>query len=315
MKNNFSQAKALDLHNEKPGLPADGWITVVLLVLCAMGVYCYGARAAAVAGVCGASCIAADIVCLILRKKRLHIHDLTALNTGLAVACLLPASVPYTIAAGICVFAVCICRQPFGGRGCEIICPAAAGYIFAELSFSAQVNFYPKPFEPLSLANTVTDPLYRAFSESVSGGVFSELELLVGSMPGSLGCTGAVTVMVCAAAVIFIGAYPRSVIIPELSVFLGYIFLFGSKSLAACAVDIFAIAFLSCGGHIPQKISGRIIFGIISGIFVIIISEISALRYPAVYACVIAAPFAFLADNFGKNKKAELSEDVSETSS
>ncbi|MDE6592328.1 MAG: hypothetical protein K2K57_04600, partial [Oscillospiraceae bacterium] len=70
----------------------------------------------------------------------------------------------------------------------------------------------------------------------------------------------------------------------------------------------FTIAVLSCGGHIPEKISGRIIFGIISGILIIIVSEISSLRFPAVYACVIAAPFAFLADNIIDGSKAEPSE-------
>ena len=301
MKNKSPKMLEAALNREKTKLPegfgAESSLTAVLLVLCAMGVYYYGPRAAAVAAVCAASCLGADIVCVILRKKRLRIHDLSPIVTGLAIACLLPASVPYTIAAGACVFAVCIAKHPFGGRGCEIICPAAAGYIFAELSFYRQTHFYPKPFEPLGLANTVTEQLYRAFSGGVSGGEFSELELLVGSTPAPLGCTGAVTVMVCGAAVIFMGAYPRSVLISETAVFLGYIFLFGNKSPAACAVDMFAGAVLSCGGHIPEKLSGRIIFGIISGILIIIVSEISTLRFPAVYACVIAAPFAFLADN------------------
>nr|MDE6593982.1 RnfABCDGE type electron transport complex subunit D [Oscillospiraceae bacterium] len=248
MKNRSPKILEAALNKEKTKLPegfgAESSLTAVLLVLCAMGVYYYGPRAAAVAFVCAASCLGADIVCLILRKKRLHIHDLSPIVTGLAIACLLPASVPYTIAAGACVFAVCIAKAPFGGRGCEIICPAAAGYIFAELSFYRQMHFYPKPFEPLGLENTVTEPLYRAFSGGVLSGEFSELELLVGSTPGTLGCTGAVTVMVCGAAVIFMGAYPRSVIIPEAAVFLGYIFLFGNKSPAACAVDIFTIAVL-----------------------------------------------------------------------
>lgn len=280
-------------------------VLALLLVMCAMGVYYYGVRAAAVAAVCGGSCLAADIVCLVLCGKRLHISDLSPLITGLSIACLLPACVPYTVAAGACVFAECIVKHPFGGRGCEIICPAAAGYIFSELSFSRSLNLYPKPFEPLGLANIVSEPLYRASSGGAFGGEFSGLEMLVGNTPGTLGCTGAVIVMVCGAAVIFTGAYPRSVIIPEAALFIGYILISGNKSPAACAVDIFAVSFLSCGGHIPKKTLGRIIFGIISGIIIIIVSEISGLRFPAVYACVIAAPFAFLADGSWNRNSSE----------
>ncbi|MCM1578664.1 MAG: RnfABCDGE type electron transport complex subunit D, partial [Ruminococcus sp.] len=167
MKKDILEAAGL---KEKSGLPegfaAECWRTAILLMLCGMGVYYYGMRAAAVTGVCAGSCMAADMVCLILRKKRLHIHDLSALDTGLAIACLMPAGVPYTIAAGACVFAVCIAKAPFGGRGCEIVCPAAAGYIFAEMSFPRQMSLYPKPFEPLGLSNTVTEPLYSAFSSA-----------------------------------------------------------------------------------------------------------------------------------------------------
>ena len=47
-------------------------VFAVLAVLCAMGVYYYGMRAAAVAGVCAFTAWAADIFCLILCRKHLQ---------------------------------------------------------------------------------------------------------------------------------------------------------------------------------------------------------------------------------------------------
>lgn len=271
-------------------------VLAVLAVLCAMGVYYYGTRAAAVAGVCLISSWTADAVCLIIRRRHLHFDDISSLITGLSIACLLPASVPYTTAAAACIFAICIAKHPFGGRGCEIICPAAAGYIFAELSFKAEVTYYPRPFAPLSMSNNVQEQLYRAFSGGSSGDL-SDLELLVGASPGTLGCTGAVTVIVCILVLIFTGSVPAGAVIPEIAVYSAYILIFsGTGGILRCPVDLFAAAILSSGGHVPQKNSSRVMFGIISGLLIIIISEISALNYPAVYAAVIAAPFAFLTD-------------------
>lgn len=271
-------------------------VFAVLAVLCAMGVYYYGMRAAAVAGVCAFTALAADIFCLILCRKHLQPRDLSPLITGLSIACMLPACVPYTIAAAACLFAVCAAKHPFGGRGCEIICPAAAGYIFAELSFPQQMGSYPRPFEPLSMSNIVPEQLYRSMSGSLSGDI-SDLELLVGATPGTLGCTGAVTVIVCVIVLVFIGALPGGIVIPEIAIFAAYTFsVTGMGGIFRCPVDIFAAALLSCGGHIPSKVSSRIIFGIISGVLIIMIREMSTLSYPAVYAAVIAAPFAFLLD-------------------
>ncbi len=273
----------------------------VLAVLDMMAVYYYGKRALLVAITAAAVCWAADIFCLVLRRKPLHLHDISAVVTGLAIAAMLPASVPYTVAAAASVFAICIAKHPFGGHGCEIFNCAAAGYIFAELCFPQAVLSYPRPFAPLSAANIVEESLTGSFTSAAmnsSSASYSELELLIGKFPGPMGCTFTVLVIVCAAVLMCSKAISPSVFLTELSAVLLWSFLtdgaFGVITALSGGMLVFGIMFLSCGGTVPKAMGQRIIFGLASAATIIVISEISNLENPVVYASVIAAPLAHI---------------------
>ena len=128
-----------EVRGEKSRRPDDFGAMVnmllVLLVTAAMSVYYYGMRAALLCIICVGVCWGLDVLCLIIQRKSLHIHDVSPIITGLAIALMMPASVPYTIAAAACAFAICIAKHPFGGHGKEIVNCAAAAYIFAKLCF------------------------------------------------------------------------------------------------------------------------------------------------------------------------------------
>lgn len=134
------------------GRPADfgamAYMLTVLIVLNLMAVYYYGVRALLVALTAVGTCLAADIVCLIFRRKPLHIHDISAAITGLTLSAMLPASVPYTVAAGAAVFAVCIAKHPFGGHGHEIFNCAAAGYILRSFPIRRRCCHIPSRSAP-----------------------------------------------------------------------------------------------------------------------------------------------------------------------
>lgn len=279
----------------------------VLLVLDLMSVYYYGSRAALVTLTAVGTCWAADILCLILRRKPLHIHDISAVITGLAIAAMLPASVPYTVAAAASLFAVCIAKHPFGGHGCEIFSCAAAGYIFAELSFPSAVLSYPKPFASLSTENIVSETLTGSFtgaSMNASSVSYSGLELLIGKFPGPMGCTFTVLTVVCAAVLMGRKAISSAVFLTELFTVLLWSFVtdgvFGLNAAAVGGMLIFGIMTLSCDySMVPGSTGERIFFGFVSAVIIIIISEISTVENPVVYASVIAAPFARLAGRQG----------------
>ncbi len=283
-------------------------IAAVLAVFAMMSVYYYGMRALAVTAVCVLTSWALDVLCLIIRGKSLHIHDISPIMTGLMIAVMLPATVPYTVAAAACAFAVCIAKHPFGGHKYEIVSSAAAGYIFAELSFPQAVLLYPKPFAELPLSNIVNIPLYSSFSKSAMVATstnYSDFELLIGNFTGPMGCTFTVLTAVCAAVLISRKSISAAVIIGELCTVILWSGLTGGadeiKTVLAGGMLVFTAAFISADYRFaPKNTAARIFFGVLTGIMIIAVSEISALENPAVYACIIMAPFSRLMDNFGR---------------
>ena len=93
MKNKNQQMLTTFVRNDGAALdgrPADfgamAYMLTVLIVLNLMAVYYYGVRALLVALTAVGTCLAADIVCLIFRRKPLHIHDISAAITGLTLS-------------------------------------------------------------------------------------------------------------------------------------------------------------------------------------------------------------------------------------
>lgn len=309
--------------------PADGQrsdfiasvrITAVLLVIASMAVYYYGLRALLVTLITTAVCCAADAVCLLLSGKKIHIRDFSAAVTGLTLSMMLPASVPYTTAAAAAIFAICIAKHPFGGHGHEIFSCAAAGWIFASLSFPEDILCCPKPFTELDLSNIVSQTLYRSSAFSASS--VSDYELFIGSVAAPMGTAAVVLLAVCAMILLAWRTVSAAVLlIPAVSVFVyeaAMVGVSGAKYAVFGNMLIFGLLFLVCDFNLQvHTCAGRIIYGLICGLLIIVISEISSVENPVVYASVIAAPFIGLSDEWGKRisgilrkrkKKAALSE-------
>lgn len=281
---------------------------LVLSVTAAVSVYYYGMRAALLCGLCVGVCWGLDVLCLILRRKSLHIHDVSPIITGLTIALMLPASVPYTIAAAACAFAICIAKHPLGGHGREIFNCAAAGYIFAELCFPQAVLSFPKPMTDLPLANIITEGLYPSFTSAAmhsTSASYTDIELLIGNFTGPMGCTFTVLTAVCALYLISRKAISGTVFFTELALVLGWSFAAGGvfrvKTALVGGMLLFGLSVLSCDkGIVPKTLPEKILFGVVSAVVLIAADEISKLENPVVYAAVLSAPFGRLTGKFGE---------------
>ncbi|MDY3792844.1 MAG: RnfABCDGE type electron transport complex subunit D [Oscillospiraceae bacterium] len=303
---------------------------LVLLVTAAMSVYYYGMRAALLCVLCVGVCWGLDVLCLIIQRKSLHIHDVSPIITGLAIALMMPASVPYTIAAAACAFAICIAKHPFGGHGKEIVNCAAAGYIFAELCFPSAVLSYPKPMTELPFTNIITDGLYPSFTSAAmrsTSASYTNIELLIGNFTGPMGCTFTVLTAVCALYLISRKAISGTVFFTELAIVMGWSLAAGGvfrvRTALVGGMLLFGLSVLSCDNSIvPKTVPERIFFGVVSAFILIAAGEISRLENPVVYAAVLSAPFGRLTGKFGelarrrkrvKNIFGKYADDISET--
>lgn len=278
------------------------------LVTAAMSVYYYGLRAVVIMLLSVGVCVAADILCLRIRRKKYDRHDFSAVITGLVLAMMFPASVSYALVVFAAIFAIVIAKQAFGGHGHEIFNCAAAGYLFIATSFPSAVSGYPKPFEKLPLTAVVPSgvQLFPSLAKSVIAGdttTLSIMDILIGNFCGPM---GAGFVIILAIAAVFL-MLRRSV--SAISFFsqlaavfcfsLGYysFSLYDAAALVSGGMLLYGIIFLSCDySTIPKTKTSRFMYGIIVGGITILFQFYGKVENAIVYAVIIAAPFGIELD-------------------
>lgn len=182
-------------HIRRPeDIPRIMWSVVAALVPAgAVAAYVFGYRALLVVAVSTAAAVAAEWGIQRLRRVPVTIGDGSAVVAGILLAYCLPSSVPLYVAAIGSVFAIAIAKHAFGGLGMNIWNPALAGRAFLLSSFSGAIVMSKWPFDGITQATPLqvlkTDP-----------GGFADLygipDLVAGVIPGSLGETSALALLV-----------------------------------------------------------------------------------------------------------------------
>ena len=106
-------------------------VIMILSVLVFMSYFYYGLRVIIVVFISISSCYLTDIICCKLNKKHYKLNDLSAISTGLILALMMPASIPYEIMIFASCFAIVIGKQVFGGKGKNVFVPAAVGFMLS----------------------------------------------------------------------------------------------------------------------------------------------------------------------------------------
>ncbi len=173
---------------------------VTLAAVYFMAWYYYGQRALLLGAVSVVTCVAADLVCTLLRGHRPQLTDLSPVVTGMLLPLMMPASIPYRVPVIAGLFAICIAKQTFGGLGSNIFNPAAAGVAFAIVCWSSAMFAYPTPFTPLETVGAVTAPLTSGPAYTLYIGGVPRLDvstLLQGVISGPMGTTNVLVIAAC----------------------------------------------------------------------------------------------------------------------
>lgn len=88
------------------------------------GAVIFGIRALAVVAVCVAASLATEALCQCVMRRRVTLGDGSAAVTGVLLAAVLPANVPFWAAVLGSAFAIGIAKQAFGGLGANVWNPA-----------------------------------------------------------------------------------------------------------------------------------------------------------------------------------------------
>ncbi len=281
--------------NGRKNITGSAVLAVSLMAADGAAVYCYGLRALTVVVLCVGVCMLCDIVCSVARHRHLDAEDLSSLTTGLALAAMFPASVPYRVCILSCVFAVCIVKHPLGG----LIPPAAAGYVFAELSFPMGVLRYPR-MGTLAVGSA-SDGLYRLSELNVfsDNSPYSDFELIIGRVPGPMACGFIVLHIICALVLVLSKKSSLLTFLLPVVCTVTWCGVFDGAETVRKALFggmlVFCSAYISSvNGYVPEKPLSRLGYALFLSAVTIAVTEISTVESPAVYACILCAPFRTL---------------------
>ncbi|MBQ3134144.1 MAG: RnfABCDGE type electron transport complex subunit D [Clostridia bacterium] len=285
----------------------------VLLIIACLTVYSYviyGLRPVLLTLITIGTAMLCEAIACLLSRRRLTFGDGTALVTGGLIAMMMSPITPVWAAMAAAAFAIWVAKMPFGGSGRNIFNPAAAGVAFATFCFPRSVLTYPNPDQGLRLLwdTTAVIPQESVASVLKSGGASFEtpMNMLFGNTPGAIGAT---TILVLLAGLIYL-ACRRTV---SLHAFIPYVL--------TCAV--IALVFPRTGGNLlngvfleltsglllfggifmlndptttPHHASGRVIFGILTGIAVMLMRHFGRFEDGVCFAILLMNPLSSVID-------------------
>ena len=287
-------------------------VLIALLPALIGSVYFFGFRALVVTLVSAASCVFFEWAWCKLLKKDCKVYDLSAVVTGVLLAFVCPATIPYWCIILGDFFAIIVVKMLFGGIGRNIVNPALAGRAFM---FSWPVlmasGFSLADWVPTS-ADAVTGATPMA---SLHQGVLPEesvLHMFLGNVGGSLGETSALLLLIG-----FVYLLIRKVITPRIPIayigtvaVLAFLFPMGNDRLAWLGAQVFGGglmlgALFMATDYVTTPVTklGQVIFGIGCGVITILIRYFGGYSEGVSYAILIMNCCVVLLDRIGRPHK------------
>ena len=244
-------------------------VLIALFPVALMSVLLFGYRALLTIAL--SVIVAMAVEALVLRKGNFF-GDGSAAVTGLLLALTLPVNPPWWLVVIGSACAITIGKQVYGGMGCNIFNPALVGRAILVISWgghmAGDVWYQPVPYGFTADLVTGATPLET--------GQAAILELFLGTIPGSLGETSALAILIGAFWLFYKGLIDWR--IP--GSFIGVVFLLGffqggvTEGLwHVLAGGVMLGAFFMATDMVtsPFTPKGKIIFGIGCGLFTMLI--------------------------------------------
>ena len=243
-------------------------VTLALLPTTIFGVFHFGINALILVVVTTATCVLTEYAYQKLMHKKVTIHDFSAVVTGLLLALNLPASVPWWMGIIGGIFAILVVKQLFGGLGQNFMNPALGARCFLLISFTGRMtNFAYDTF-------TGATPLAE-LKETGSLVNFNTMDMIIGRIPGTIGETSVLAIVVGAMFLILLGIIDLRIPGTYIVSFAIFVLLFGGHGF-----DVnYLIAHLSGGGLMlgaffmatdyvtsPITKKGQLVYGVCLGI-------------------------------------------------
>ena len=171
------------------------YVTIALLPASAFGVWNFGVSALVMLICTTASSVLTEYIYEKLMHKKITVNDFSAVVTGLLLGLNMPASAPWWMGVLGGVFAILIVKQLFGGLGQNFMNPALGARCFLLISFTSQMTTF--------IYDGVTGP--TPLAQLKSGEAVDSMSMLLGRIPGTIGETSVIAIIIGAIFLILMG--------------------------------------------------------------------------------------------------------------
>ena len=284
-------------------------VIIALLPATLFGIYNFGIRAALIVLVCVVGAVVSEYIYEKLMKLPVTISDLSAVVTGLLLALNLPSSIPWWIALLGSVFAIIIVKMLFGGIGQNFMNPALGARCFLLICFTARMTNFT--YDGVSCAT----PL----AVLKSGGSVNAWDMLTGFIPGTIGETSVIAILIGAIILFMFGIIDGKIPFAYIITFVLFLVLFADQgrdpyylTCQLCGGGLMLGAFFMATDYATSPItdSGKILYGILLGIMTGIFRVFSSSAEGVSYAIIFCNLLVPLIENitlpkcFGKGGEA-----------
>ena len=262
-------------------------VTASLMPAAIFGVYNFGMPALVVLSITTASAVAAEYIWQRAMHKKITINDFSAVVTGLLLGLNLPATAPWCMCVLGSVFAIIIVKQLFGGLGQNFMNPALGARCFLLISFTGRMTTFT--FDGVAMAT----PL----AQLKSGEAVDTMDMLLGRIPGTIGETSVIAILIGAIFLILMGIIDIRIPGTYLASFVIFIVLFGGHGFDVnyitahlCGGGLMLGAFFMATDYVTSPITrrGQILFGVclgvLTGVFRLFGSSAEGVSYAIIFS-------------------------------
>ena len=214
-------------------------VVIALLPASAFGVYNFGIPALIVLISTTVSAVLTEYIYEKLMHKKITINDWSAVVTGLLLGLNMPASAPWWMGALGSVFAILVVKQLFGGLGQNFMNPALGARCFLLISFTGPMTKF--------IYDGVSGPTPLALLKD--GETVDTMNMLIGKIPGTIGETSVIAIIIGAIFLILVGAIDLRIPGTYIVTFVIFVGIFGHFTKAG--VGFFDPQYITahlCGG-------------------------------------------------------------------
>ena len=247
------------------------YVTIALLPASLFGVWNFGLSALVMLICTTASSVLTEYIYEKLMHKKNTVNDFSAVVTGLLLGLNMPASAPWWMGVIGGIFAILIVKQLFGGLGQNFMNPALGARCFLLISFTSQMTTF--------VYDGVTGP--TPLAQLKSGEAVDSMSMLLGRIPGTIGETSVIAIIIGAIFLILMGVIDLRIPGTYIVSFVVFIGIFGH--FANPDIGFFDPQYITahlCGGGLmlgawfmatdyvtsPITKTGQLVYGALLGI-------------------------------------------------